>query len=218
MTRRRGTFQKKLTNVGSEQPTEHIPTRLRPKHAKDNAPTDTEMSQLMKACENSFETVVLALAGHCGMREGEIAHCEKTWIDWNKGVVNIPAKQECGCSECVRIRGGYWSPKTDVGKRQIPIRKDGLLAIQRYFATEDKIGCTRQTVYKTIMRVARRVNIPKVIHPHALRSAYASYFGNRGVGNTALCKIMGWKKMETANTYCTIDNDVAVSVCKAVDR
>jgi integrase len=78
--------------------------------SRDDALDDQEFEQLLEACDpkKPRERLVILLAGDLGMREGEIAHLRRCWVNFQKGHVVIPSKD------------GGWAPKTKWGARTIP--------------------------------------------------------------------------------------------------
>ena len=214
MTRKRGSFNKKIKTAVEQI---EQPASRKPRHAKDNAPTDEELEKMYSACENPFDRVVISLCGYCGMRESEVAHCKKAWVNFQERTVEIPISQPCECGECTKLRGGMWYPKTKVGARTVPIRENGIEAIKLFFEYDDAIKCSRQTIYNRVKEIARISGITKRVHPHALRSAYASYWGQNGMSTPNLLYIMGWKKIETGNRYVTTDKRVAIKMAKMIE-
>lgn len=211
MARQRGSFKKNKKKISER------PDKKRVQHSKENAPTVEEVDILLNACKNRFEEVVIALSGLVGMRESEISHCKKEWINWQDKVIFIPKTQKCSCGECIRERDGWWYPKTEVGSRNIYMLKIARPYIEEFFGFEDGINCSRQTVYNTIKAIAKRTNIKKEIHPHAMRSSFASRLGDMGVSTNTMMQQLGWKLIETANRYCRTDEKVSIKQVKALD-
>jgi integrase len=81
--------------------------------SRDDALDDQEFEQLLQACDpkNPRERLVILLAGDLGMREGEIAHMRRSWINSQKGHVVIPSKD------------ANWTPKTKWGAGTLPAMK-----------------------------------------------------------------------------------------------
>ena len=211
MPRKRGSFQKKTKKSADR------PDKNRVQHSKENAPSSEEVDMLLEKCENRFEEILIALSGLAGMRESEIAHCRKEWINWQDKVITIPKSQKCSCGECVRERDGWWYPKTEVGSRNIYMLKEIRKYVEEYFALENGVSCSRQTVYNNIKSIAKRTNIKKEIHPHSLRSSFASRLGDMGVSTTTMMNQLGWKLIETANRYCRTDDKLSIKQVKALD-
>jgi len=199
--------------------------RSKVRHSKADALPETDLRKLIEEAKSEiFDELVVTLSGYEGMREGEIAHMERGWIDFQKEEITVPSEQPCRaikgkpCSECIKKRDGIWKPKTLEGARVIPIRIQAKDVISRYFNAFRRVGCTRQTVYNHITDVAKRVKLAKKVYPHSLRSTSASLWGLTGISAPSLCKIMGWKNITSALPYVTADTDTALKEAKAKDK
>ena len=69
--------------------------------AKEDVLTEPEAIQLLQACSDLLDNLVVRLPLHAGLRIGEIQHLKKSWLDWEKGILTLPARQQCS-------RGEYW--------------------------------------------------------------------------------------------------------------
>ena len=115
--------------------------------SRDDALDEQEFEQLLDACDpkKPRERLVILLAGDLGMREGEIAHLRRSWINFQREQVIIPSKDE------------NWTPKTKWGARTIPAMKMSPRAwdaIKAYFTTYEGMDAHRVTIYRTVDRVA----------------------------------------------------------------
>lgn len=159
--------------------------------SKDNALNQFEFNQLLEACKNGKDKIIVVLCGGLGMRAGEVAHIKSSWIDWQGNKISIPSKE------------GDWQPKTKAGTRTIPFQymERAKIIISHYFALYNEVGITRIAVYQRLQRIAQRTEIQKKITPHTLRATAAYTFAEAGLSTQALCQIMGWERLETAQHY-----------------
>jgi integrase len=172
------------------------------RRARDDYLTKAELEELFKACKDIEEKLLVCAAGQLGMRVGEIAHLSKSWIDFQDDRVQIPASMECGCFEC-RSKGGTWGPKTQAAIRSIPFKHFPVTreVLKAYFGAYDKVGRSRRALQLKLKRIARRAGLTKKVYPHALRSTAAMMFANAGLSAQALCEVMGWEDLRTAQSY-----------------
>ena len=83
--------------------------------------TKAELQTLFKACEDIGAKLLICSAGQLGMRVGEIAHLQKSWIDFQDDRIHIPAQMQCDCFEC-KAHKSLWAPKTPAAVRSIPFK------------------------------------------------------------------------------------------------
>jgi len=169
--------------------------------SRDNSLNRKEFNELFNVCHGAKEKILVILAGNLGLRAGEVAHLKKTWIDWQREQIIIPRQQ------------GDWKPKTKSSARVIPFRQSptARTVIRAYFALNDSIGLTRQSIHKKIIKIARRTSIKKKIGPHSLRASAAYMFASAGFSAQALRQLMGWSKLDTAEHY-IIQNGRALEI------
>jgi len=159
--------------------------------SKQDQLNQEEYEKLFSTATSIKHKLIIALAGEAGLRAGEIAHLNKTWIDFQDKKIKIPNQQ------------GQWKPKTKKSQRTIPYRHNTRLdtLITKYFTTHEQIGTTRQTINRTIKRIAKQASIPHNVYPHALRSTAAQRFADAGLDTQNLRSIMGWAQLQTAEAY-----------------
>lgn len=164
--------------------------------SKDNALNQTEFNELLSACQDAKDKILVILCGGLGMRAGEVAHMYEDWVWWQQGKIQIPSQQ-------YTLEKGDWQPKTKSSARAIPFQhmERAKAIISHYFALEDKIKIGRIAIYKRIQRIASRTKIQKKVTPHTLRATAAYMFAEAGLSVQALRQIMGWAKLETAEYY-----------------
>lgn len=172
------------------------------RHARDDYLTKSELEQLFKACEDIEEKLLVCTAGQLGLRIGEIAHLRKSWLDFQDDRVQIPSRMECTCFDC-RTRDELWLPKTKAGARGIPFKFFPVTreVLKAYFGAYDDVGKTRRALQLKLKRIAKRAGLTKKVYPHALRSTAAMMFANAGLSAQALCEVMGWEDLRTAQAY-----------------
>ncbi|MBA7501167.1 MAG: tyrosine-type recombinase/integrase [Clostridia bacterium] len=159
--------------------------------SKDNALNQTEFNELLGACENAREKILVVLMGGLGMRVSEVSHMRTHWIDWQEYRIHIPLEED------------DWKPKSVNSSRVIPFKnmERAKTIIQHYFALHDSIKGTHMTLYLQIKRIAQKANIQKKVTPHTLRATAGYMFAEAGLSAQALRQVMGWAKLETAERY-----------------
>lgn len=162
--------------------------------SRDDALDDHEFEQLLEACDvkKPRERLVILLAGDLGMREGEIAHMHRSWVNFQRGHVVIPSKDE------------DWTPKTKWGARTIPAMKMSGRAwdsIKAYFTTYEGMDAHRVTIYRTVDRVASKAGLTKRVYLHSLRATAATRVACRIKNPQVLCDIFGWGQLAIAQYY-----------------
>lgn len=162
--------------------------------SRDDALDEHDFEQLVEACDlrDPKERLIILLAGELGMREGEIAHLKRSWVNFQKGHIIIPSKD------------GEWSPKTKWGARTIPASKMSPRAwdaIRSYFTTYDALGVHRVTVYRIVRRVASRSGLTAKVYPHSLRATAATRIAYRIKNPQVLCDLFGWGQLSIAQYY-----------------
>jgi integrase len=177
----------------------HSPIRRR---ARDDYLTKDELQQLFKSCQDIEEKLLVCTAGQLGLRIGEIAHLSKSWLDFQDDRIQIPSTMPCDCFECA-MNGKEWKPKTVAGSRSIPFKffPTTREVLKGYFGAFDCVGKSRRALQLKLKRIAKRTDLTKKIYPHALRSTASMMFANAGLSAQALCEVMGWEDLRTAQSY-----------------
>jgi len=158
--------------------------------SKENALYRDELRRLFDACKDADEKILIVLAGGLGLRAGEIANLKKSWIDFQSSKIRIPK------------RDGSFKAKTKNSARTIfyGAQPQSKAVIEYYFALNERIGLTRESVYRKIRRIATRAGLTKKVTPHSLRATAALQFAEAGLSAQALREVMGWSKLETAES------------------
>jgi len=159
--------------------------------SKDNALNQAEFNELLTACKDGKDKILVILCGGLGMRASEVGHLKTKWIDWQASTITIPSKE------------GSWSPKSKNSARLIPFKymERAKAIISHYFALHPDINIGRIAIYKRIQEIAKRTEIQKRVTPHSLRATTAYMFAEAGLSAQALRQVMGWSKLETAESY-----------------
>ena len=92
------------TNEWADRHRQALTTR----HSHEDVLNDREFELLLEACGDlpaprGFEAqFICLLGGRLGLRAGEIAHFESSWLDWNRKLIRIPQHEPCDCGYCQR--------------------------------------------------------------------------------------------------------------------
>lgn len=196
------------------------------RHSREDAITDGEFDELLEATDDLREPfaseceLVLVAAGRLGLRAGEIAHLDESWINWRKSHIQIPRHDGCDCGYCeTRARKAVechddlefeeamaqrWKPKTENSARAIPFDFEPMVeeTLESYFFFADDFPRSRSAVNRRLDRVLEAAGYPTDhTYPHALRAYAAGYHAYRGLAAAPLMALFGWEDLETANKY-----------------
>lgn len=166
--------------------------------AKEDALNPVEAKMLLDACHDLLDNLTIRLPLYTGMRIGEVQHLKQSWLDWEKGIIIIPSRQECSCYECREWRERVWSPKTRAGQRSLPIVPE-LEPHLRQLGTG--INRSRQALEQRFERIRSRSGLMKVAYPHCLRATFATRLAEQGISAPSLCYLLGWESLQTAEAY-----------------
>lgn len=172
--------------------------RSRLRSAKEDALNPVEAAMLLTACRDLLDNLTIRLPLHTGMRIGEIQHLKQSWLDWDKGIIIIPARQQCQCYECRKWRNEVWTPKTRAGQRSLLI-VPVLEACLRQLGSG--VNRSRQALEQRFERIRQRSELHKVCYPHALRASFATRLAEQGISAPSLCYLLGWESLQTAEAY-----------------
>ena len=205
------------------------------RHCKEDALSDREFELLVEGTyrlDDDYFALearwIVFAAGRYGMRAGEIAHMRESWIDWDRGMIEIPRHQPCQkgrdgqkCGYCrqaaeqmVDHNPGLdfetaleymWSPKSQNSHRDIPIDANtrARIAMERYFERFDRFQASRGVVNRRVTRAAEAAESvdAESLYPHALRATAASHYVARGIDLIALKAMFGWECLSTGQKY-----------------
>jgi integrase len=160
------------------------PADIRTK-AIDSILTMDEFNAMMAAGKNAKDKAIMCL-GIIGLRAGEIAAADKTWVDFSARTIKIPAT---------------------VAKRKkarlVPFGKLNRVPaiLQGFFDLEDGIKLSRIQVWNRVKGMASRAGITHPVTPHGLRATGATWFAMNGYSITGLMNHFGWSELRTAQHY-----------------
>jgi integrase len=176
--------------------------RIRQIGAKQDALSDAEIEELKEACRDLKDRFVVWTPIYSGLRVGEVAHMNRSWLGWNEKVINIPPQQACWCWDCRHYRRSLWMPKTQSGVRSIRISSTLELILQQYFETvRQPRQVSRQAWEWRLAKIARRTGIQHRAYPHALQATCATLWATQGMSAPSLQYLMGWEQLESAEHY-----------------
>lgn len=70
--------------------------------------------------EERIRTVMIILcAGRLGLRASEIQHMHEGWIDWEQGIIRVPAHEPCFCKWCLDSALGKVATANEIPKRDL---------------------------------------------------------------------------------------------------
>jgi len=166
--------------------------------AREDALNPVEAKMLLDACHDLLDNLTIRLPLYTGMRIGEVQHLKQSWLDWDKGIITIPARQQCQCYECRKWRNEVWTPKTRAGQRSLVIVPE----LEPYLTQlGDGINRSRQALEQRFERIRFRSGLMKVAYPHCLRATFATTLAEQGISAPALCYLLGWESLQTAEAY-----------------
>ena len=170
--------------------------------SRDDSLTRAQFDRLLSGAKDSRTKLVILCAGDLGLRESEIAHFKKSWVDFQSGSITIPSSQPCGCAHC--SKQGGWKPKTRAGARTIPARElspRAFEAIRLYCTANEELGIHRNTVWREVRRAAQAAGLEFEVYPHALRATAATEAAYSISSPWVLCDLFGWSSITTALYY-----------------
>ena len=172
--------------------------RHRIRSAREDALTATEANLLLMACHDLLDHLIIRLPLYAGLRVGEVQHLKASWLNWDKGQIIIPSRQECSCYECRKWRNEVWTPKTRAGQRSLLIVPE----LEPYLRQLDGgVNRSRQALEQRFERIRSRSGLAKVCYPHALRASFATRLAEEGISAPSLVYFMGWENLDPAESY-----------------
>jgi integrase len=166
--------------------------------AKDDALNEAEANLMLSECRDLLDNLVVRLPLYAGMRIGEIQHMRETWLNWEHGYIEIPARQYCSCYECRQWRSNIWRPKSRAGIRNLPITPE----LEPYLRQlKDGINRSRAGLEKRFEKIRQRA-IPAIpAYPHCLRASFATRLAESGISAPSLTYLLGWQTLDPAEFY-----------------
>ena len=169
--------------------------------AKEDVVNDVEVGILLRHCRDLLDQIVIRIPLYTGMRIGEVQHMRNTWVNFDKGYIQIPSRQACGCFECRRFRGRIWEPKSKAGIRNLLIVPEVGDILRQAFQTKPYIAKSRQLLEIRFAKIKGRAGITEKRYPHCLRATFATRMAEQGMSAPSLTYIMGWESLEPAEAY-----------------
>jgi site-specific recombinase XerD len=164
-------------------------------------PSREEVKALLEAPRNLGHRAILAVMYGAGLRVSEAANLKVGDLDGERKVI--------------WVRGGKGN-KDRQTMLSDPLR-EVLAAYWRWKRPTDwlfpggKPGCpiTREAVFDTCKKAARRAGIDKPLHPHSLRHAFATHLLDDGVSLPVIQVLLGHRNLKTTARYLHV-SDAAV--------
>lgn len=211
------------------------------RHSREDALDEETFERLIEATDtmappfDSETMFILVCGGRLGMRAGEISHCRKDWIDWDRQLIEIPRHQCCDCGYCRQqaeqamtyddelsfeeAMERRWRPKTSNSARAIPFdfNERTRATVEAFFEEWDEYPHSRVSVNRRVSRVAAVAGLdPMSVYPHALRATAASWHAYQGVTAVPLQSLFGWASMRTAQKYIRLSGGATARALRKV--
>jgi len=209
-------------------------------HSKEDALSEREFELLLEAAGTLADSqyyydadpeFTIYVLGRLGLRRGELAHLQESWVDWRRQMISIPTSSPCHaardgdgvcgyCRQLARQRVEYaedltmdealawmWVPKTQAAAREIYFGFDARaeMFIERYFesGTYSQYEPSSTAINRRVKKCAEIADglDPAHVRPHSLRATAATYHAGRGLELLALMQMMGWAQPQTAEIY-----------------
>lgn len=171
---------------------------------RENLLSEEEVDKVKRVCRHHYEVLLINGQLYTGMRISEFLHLNRRWISWVEGVIRIPERMPCNCEECVKKRGGVWTPKTKEAVRAIPILPEVKELFKEFFKDHRQVGDyigTRNVAYYHVKQIGKRARLSHPIFPHALRGTFAYMMAKKRLDVFRLKDLMGWASLEPAVWY-----------------
>lgn len=188
---------------------------LTTRHTHEDVLIDRQFELLLEACSalpkpHDFEARCICLtAGQLGLRAGEIAHFQTSWVNGNRRTIRIlsmnpadvgycrrQARQEADHNNDLSVADAVasrWHPKAVTSARLIPFGLSLRLELyfERFANRYDSFPRSRSTINRRVRAAATEAGLAGRVHPHCLRATVASYHGYKGVTPVPLEALMG---------------------------
>ena len=171
------------------------------RRARNDALNPNEVEQLLLGCRDLLDNLIVRLPVFTGMRIGEVQHMTRTWIVWEKGIIELSSRQLCSCYEGRTWRGGMWTPKTEAGIRNLLITGEIKSTLEDFFSSHEVVGRSRQALEQRIGRIRQRSGLSRRVYAHCLRATFATRLAEQGMSAPSLSYVMGWNGLEAAEHY-----------------
>jgi len=191
--------------------------------------SNEELNRVFDVCDHSEKYLennfIVKTMGLLGFRVGEAAHFRKSWVNFEKKTIRIPAHEPCDCSYCQeRVREQlkkreyskeesktiakkivskyYWHPKTTAGSRFIyyGFNAEYERILNEFFSKYDQWPYTVNTAERRIKKLLNLADLGDH-KSHDLRKTAGSNFAAKGLNEYELMQIMGWEDSKVAKKY-----------------
>jgi len=152
-----------------------------------------EVKALLEAPKNLGHRAILATLYGTGVRVSEVTNLKVADLDCDRKII------------CVRRGKGHKDRQIMLAE---PLR-EVLAAYQvwkrpaEWLFPGGKPGCpiSRETVFETCRKAARRAGIAKPVHPHSFRHAFATHLLEDGVNLLVIKTLLGHRSLRTTARY-----------------
>jgi len=203
------------------------------RHSKEDALSEREFELLLEGAaemrdyygiQAQFATLVL---GRLGLRRGELAHMDESWMNYRDKMISIPLQDDCHgeregdgpCGYCRRLAKQQaersedatfedrldvqWQPKTEAAARDVYYGFSARveLFMERFFDRFDEWVWSAQAVNRRIDKAIETADLDARVTPHTLRATAATFHASRGLEMHALMQHFGWCQPSTAKVY-----------------
>lgn len=167
---------------------------------------------------------------YTGMRNGELCHMRRNWIDekTEEGermlVVDIPPAEVCTggagatgkdneqganlrhrgntCSQCRDQGRDHWAPKTSNGDRKITVKEqEAINSINRWFDQCEEVPLMHNAVNRRVRSIVNRAGIDRKVTAHDLRDTFATTLVRKEFAPPVIKNLMGHNDTERLNDY-----------------
>lgn len=174
---------------------------------------------------------VILIGGRLGLRPGEITHLNRSWVDTEREMIQVPEHYPCRkgrngglcgyCRQAVEQRlsygsnssyeelaNRYWLPKTSAAVRDVPFHFSPRISVTISLLIDTHDGwpysfSTLKRRLETAIDYAPELS-QDATSPHGLRATAASYHAGRGLDLAALRAMFGWEDITTARQYLNV--------------
>ncbi len=149
-----------------------------------------ELSRILDACGDERERLMILVMASTGARISEVAALQTEWIDWQRGVIKIVGKGE---------KERLLAPAASVLER-LHVFLGMFPAPGPVFLSKWGRPLAAHQIRKILYRIGDAAKIDH-IHPHRLRSLFATEFMEQFGDIQALQVVMGHESIETTARY-----------------
>lgn len=199
----------------------------------------------LRGKEGMEARAAILIMGRLGLRGGEMAHLDSSWIDFRGRMLSIPSHDQCSsgqnggpcgtCRQAARQRRthgdnrsvdeileDYWKPKTDAAVRDIPFDFSSRVEVSIRLLIEEHGGWPHS--FSTLQR---RIKDAADAAPgldewsaktHALRGTAATYHAGNGVEKEPLKALMGWRSDQVHTKYLAVNGAMTQRALRKVYR